>query len=225
MKHWHCLLVSFLVLCCLTYSHGQEESLVPGSDFNSYVIALLQSYPSDGTHQYYWPSQSDWKGNTRDLFYRDTLFAKGDTYSRCYCCGLTFEVFFRAYEKYCHDKGAPFIIKDFDITVLNRFLRQWFGADGNLTTLQNAIVANALGKAVSHSEAQAGDFVQLWRHSGSGHSVIFINWVKNNNDQVVGFRYWSTQKATNGIGYNTEYFGTSGSTLDSNRLYIARVGK
>lgn len=223
MKHVSLVCVWALVLCGLL--HSQEQTLVPESDFNRYVVDMLQSYPTDGTHQYYWPTQGDWKGVTRDLHYRDALFARGDTYGRCYCCGITFEVFFRAYEKYCRDKGWPFIIKDFDSAGLNRFLRQWFGSDGNLTTLQNAIVSNGLGKAVSHNDAQRGDFVQLWRHSGSGHSVIFWEWAKNNNGQVIGFRYWSTQKSTNGIGYNTEYFGSSGSTLDVNRLYIARVGK
>jgi hypothetical protein len=49
--------------------------------------------------------------------------------------------------------------------------------------------------------------VQLWRWSGSGHSVIFVNWVRDENQQITGMRYWSSQRATNGIGYRTEYFG------------------
>jgi hypothetical protein len=216
-----CLL---LLVCSIMPSVLADNDQIPGNDFSRYVMETLQSYPTDGTHQYYWPSLGDWKGNTRDLHYRGSLFARGDTWGRCYCCGLTFEVFFRAYEKYCQDKGWSFIIKDFDIHRLSNFLRQWFGSDGNLTTLQNAIVSNGLGRAISMADAQPGDFIQFWRHSGSGHSVIFINWVKNNKDEVVGLHYWCTQKSTNGIGYAREYFGNS-SGIDIARIHIARVGK
>lgn len=217
-----CLLTPVLMAQGIPAQANESEPQISQNAFNAYVIAMLKSYPTDGTHQYYWPTQGAWKGNTRDLLYRGSLFAQGDTYGRCYCCGLTFEVFFRAYEKWCQDQARPFIIKDFDTSALNRFLRQWFGADGNMTTLQNAVVGNGLGQAIPVLHAEAGDFIQLWRHNGSGHSVIFIAWEKNYNGQVIGMKYWSTQKISNGIGYNTEYFGTT-SGVDINKVYVARV--
>ena len=34
-----------------------------------------------------------------------------------------------------------------------------------------------------------GDPVQLWRFSGSGHSVIFIDWVTDTDGTTVGLYY------------------------------------
>lgn len=213
----------FLLSATLCFCYAQEKNeLESGSDFNDYVISMLESYPTDGTHQYYWPSSGTWAGVTRDLYYRGALFTQGDTFKRCYCCGITFEVFFRAYEKYCKDQGKDFIIKDFDSKKLNTFLRQWFGSDGNRKTLLNAVLSNNLGYSVAMDKAKKGDFVQLWRYSGSGHSVIFISWVYDASGKLYGMKYWSTQGSTNGIGYRTEYFsGNSG--VDTTQLYIARV--
>ena len=184
---------------------------------------MLQSYPTDGTHQYYWPSSGGWSGNTCDLYYRGELFLQGDSFGRCYCCGLTFEVFFRAYQKYCQEHGWTFIIKNFDDAALRRFKGQWFGSDGNRKTLQNAIVSNGIGQAISLTNARKGDFVQFWRYSGSGHSVIFAEWVKDAAGNKIGLKYWSTQSSSNGIGYRTEYFSGSYG-VDPDQIYIARVG-
>jgi hypothetical protein len=73
-------------------------------------------------------------------------------------------------------------------------------------------------------EAQEGDIVQFWRHSGSGHNPVFVNWVRNASNQITGVRYWATQTSTNGIGYLTESFGAT-SGLNSARFYIARAVK
>jgi hypothetical protein len=106
--------------------------------------------------------------------------------------------------------------------MLRRFRAQWFGADGNKKTLQNAIVSNMLGKAVSIENSRPGDFVQFWRYSGSGHSVILVEWVRNNLQKIVGIKYWSTQSVSHGIGYRIEYFGGS-QGIDPNQVYIARI--
>jgi hypothetical protein len=73
-------------------------------------------------------------------------------------------------------------------------------------------------------EAQEGDFVQLWRWSGSGHNPVFVNWVRNTSGQITGVRYWGSQSSTNGIGYQTESFGTT-SGMNRNRFYIGRASK
>ncbi|NUM35007.1 MAG: hypothetical protein HUU50_10715 [Candidatus Brocadiae bacterium] len=216
--------MSFRILLLLLFvsffsCYAQEETR---PDFNAYVVSILEKYPTDGTHPYYWPSSGTWAGITRDLHYRGALFAKGDDFKRCFCCGITFEVFFLAYEKHCQDQGKEFIIQNFDAKALNTFLKQWFGSDGNRKTLLNAIVSNGLGFSVPMDKAKKGDFVQLWRYSGSGHSVIFISWVYDAQGKRNGLKYWSTQGSTNGIGYRTEYFGGS-KGIDTEQLYIARV--
>ena len=82
----------------------------------------------------------------------------------------------------------------------------------------------AVGLASSDWEsARAGDFVQLWRRSGSGHSVVFLSWVRKGG-KIVGLRYWSTQPSTNGIGVSAEYFDRGRAPLDRKRFYLCRVG-
>ncbi|WP_372370512.1 hypothetical protein [Candidatus Uabimicrobium sp. HlEnr_7] len=200
------------------------QDKIPSEDFNTYVIDALKNFATDGTHTYHWPKSGGWAGNTADLYYQGKLFSKGDSKKRCYCCGLTFEVFFIAYKKYCVDNGWEFSIKDFDSAKLKKFRGQWFGSDGNRKTLLNALETNKLGKKVTFSDAKAGDFVQLWRHSGSGHSVVFISWLRDSKGNITGLQYWSTQTSTNGVHYNTEYFGEK-KGLKRSETYIARVGK
>src|SRR5215203_5055156 len=52
-------------------------------DLGALVQALLAEYPTDGTNDYWWPTDSDWAGTTRDVWYRGALVAEGDPYGRC----------------------------------------------------------------------------------------------------------------------------------------------
>jgi hypothetical protein len=198
----------------------QEEPL------NDLVVQVLKSYPTDGSHGYYWPRGSDWEGTTQDLVYQGTKVCTGDAKKRSYCCGLTFEVFFKAYEKWCAAKKKEFRIGDLDADGLTEFRLQWYGAsrknpDRKKLCLE-AVVTAKLGRAIEKLEdARPGDFVQLWRRDGSGHSVIFVEWVRSGG-RITGLQYWSTQGATKGIGYHTEKFGEK-KGIDPDHLYIVRV--
>ncbi|MBI2901909.1 MAG: hypothetical protein HYY17_17130 [Planctomycetes bacterium] len=193
--------------------------------FNEAVVEVMKSYPADGTHDYYWPRGSGWEGTTQDLVYAGRKIASGDPKRRCYCCGLTFEVFFKAYEKHCADRGAGFKIGTLDANDLHEFRLRWFGASSNgdrRKLCEEAVVSYRLGRRIERIEdARPGDFVQLWRRDGSGHSVIFVEW-KVEGGKIAGITYWSTQKATKGIGVHTEKFGeTKG--VDRDQLHIVRV--
>jgi hypothetical protein len=65
--------------------------------------------------------------------------------------------------------------------------------------------------------------LQFWRHSGSGHNNIFIDWETDGDGTIIGVTYWSTQGSTDGVDYNTEYFGTSGSRIDPNSFFAGRA--
>ena len=54
--------------------------------------------------------------------------------------------------------------------------------------------------------------------------MVFLGWVREKK-KIVGIRYWSTQSSTKGIGERTERFGTSGSTVKKDELYVVRVGR
>ena len=89
-----------------------------------------------------------------------------------------------------------------------------------------ALEAYGLGdKIADMKNVQKGDFVQIWRTSGSGHSVIFINWTTNAVGDTTGMRYWSTQTSTNGVNYNTEYFSGLGGNIDKTHTYYSRGRK
>lgn len=190
-------------------------------DFNTHVAAIMDTYPTDGTHGYYWPKTGTWIGTTRTLRYAGEVLAEGDPKGRCHCCGLTFEVFLRAWERHCKATSKPYRILDWKIDKVRAFRKQWFGTSGDRATLHTAITENGLGRRVTDLEkAKAGDFIQLWRESGSGHSCIFKAWVRDEEGKITALRYWSTQKSTNGIGERTEKL----SALKLDELYIVRVG-
>lgn len=44
------------------------------------------------------------------------------------------------------------------------------------------------------------------RESQTGHTVVFINWLRDSGGRIIGVHYWSSQGSTNGIAYKNEYF-------------------
>jgi len=220
----------FVALVSMPAQAGDGEKAkpvlpAPGA-LNPHVLAVLANYPTDGTHGYHWPKKGSWLGFTRTLTYRGKVLGKGDAKGRCHCSGITFEVFFRAWERWAKAAKRPFVIGDLDPKGLRRFVSEWFGASGDRATLHAALTGHGFGTRVTDWEkARPGDFVQLWRHSGSGHSCIFLAWVRKKG-KIVGLRYWSTQSSTRGIGERAEFFGKAeeGRGVKREELYIVRVG-
>src|SRR5262245_50765509 len=68
-----------------------------------------------------------------------------------------------------------------------------------------AVEKLGIGKQIEFKNARRGDFLQLWRTTKSGHSVVFLEWVKVGGSPI-GVKYRSSQPATKGIGDNIEYF-------------------
>jgi hypothetical protein len=202
-----------------------EKWLPKADDFTKALLEIVKSYPTDGTHKYHWPRQGSWPGTTRDLFYAGEKVCEGDPEKRCYCCGLTFEVFFRAWEKCCEDAKRPFKILSLDPKGVTDLRHEWFGpTEKDRTTLQKAITRFELGKKIDLKDARAGDFCQFWRRSGNGHSVILLEVQKDDAGSPTALRYWSTQSSTNGVHENTEKFGTQKAGVIVEETYVARVG-
>lgn len=215
-----------LLLAACEEVEAPAPTVPPLGALNRHVLAVVRTYPRDGTHAYHWPREGAWLGFTRTLTYDGEVLGEGDAKGRCYCCGLTFEVFFRAWERWCREAERPFRIGSLDAAGLRRFVGEWFGSDGNRETLHAALTRHDLGVRIEALEdARAGDFVQLWRHSGSGHSVVFLDWVRNETGRIEGLRYWSTQSKTRGIGEREERFGEDGASVKRDELYVVRVGR
>jgi hypothetical protein len=138
-----------------------------------------------------------------DVLWDGKVILKGNPEQLTYCCGLTLQAYIMACT--ATDKHLGTVA---DVMAIRR---KWFIADVDMeeSLFSNkgpvdALVPAGHGRQVSIDEAVPGDCVQLWRKSGSGHSVIFIN--SFTEDGIRALKYWSTQPATKGIGYRTEYF-------------------
>ncbi len=193
----------------------------PGEPLNAFVLDVMRSYPTDGSHGFHWPKSGGWEGTTQDVVYAGHTLTTGDPQRRSYCCGLTFEVYVRAL--LAASGGAP--VEGLSAETLHELRLRFFG-DSKISPerrrlCQFGLESLELGTSITElDQAKAGDFVQLWRHSGSGHSAIFVNWVWK-KDTIVGLTYWSTQRSTRGIGYHTEEIGPG--AIKRDEVFVARA--
>lgn len=186
---------------------------IPPSKFlNQIVSDIIKTYPLGGG--YLWPDPSD--GVTTDVLYHGEVVAKAGKGS--YCCGLTFEVYLAACERYARLQGFDsYNLREGNDVLsawgVKKMKSDWYVATGGKGGVVDALVPRGLGIGVELEDVQEGDFIQFWRKSGSGHSAILIT--ANENE----IEYFSTQPSTHGIGYRTEKFDS----VKKDELYIARA--
>lgn len=198
-------------------------------DLNPYVLKVIDAYPPTDSGEYPYrckPLEYDkYLGVTQNLYYQGRIVAKAHPNgSRCsYCCGLTFEVLYRAMKLRNMQKGIdPDNYNNMTFYDLFNLLQLWF-IEGEDDSPQKAIQFYGLGKKITNwEEAKSGDFCDFSRNNGSGHSVIFINWVRNPEGKITGLRYFSSN--SRGIGYLTEYFSDTGGKILRDWVRLARVG-
>lgn len=216
--------VALGIVVALGVASAQEVEAPDGSlvPLNEHVLAVVQSYPLNGQHRYHWPKSGGWKGVTQDVRWGERVLAKGDPEGRCYCCGLTYEVYVRALLHAGGGKPLPSIDGDTLAEMLLRFFGDSKQAPERRKLCQYGLSSLKLGWAITKLEdARAGDFVQFWRHSGSGHQAVFVNWIYKRGE-IVGLTYWSSQGSTQGIGYHSEWIGPEGIKRDE--IYVGRAG-
>jgi hypothetical protein len=200
----------------------QDDQDVTESDWNAVTLDLIDTYPTDGSFTYDWTDAGH--GTTIDIYYQGEVVAYAGPGATCFCCGITFEVYMRAFAQIDEELGGDGFLNGMSVDDVFDLRRDWFvrdvWGDGPGVGFENY----GLGEPVlDWADALPGDPVQLWRFSGSGHSVIFIDWVTDADGTIVGLDYWSTQPSTDGIGYGREYFGTGGSDMDPAYFYVSRA--
>ena len=194
------------------------------ADFNEVVLDLVDSYPQDGTFEYYWPQSGSWSGGTRDVWYQDELVGSGGGYSACYCSGITWEVYLRAWQEWAAQNGED--ADDLNGVTADEIWdmrRDWYVRDLYGPGPSIAMETYGVGVEVeSFDDWEPGDFVQLWRTSGTGHTAIFMGWIEDDSGNRLGMDYVSCQGSTDGYGINDEYFGSHSGALDPAYMYAGR---
>jgi hypothetical protein len=221
----------------LAKAYAREDLVTDDADgsLNPYVLKVISAYPVDGSYPYHcsWePREYDiYNGVTQDLWYKGMVVAKAyPDGSRCsYCCGFTFEVFVRAMKLRNIQKGLD--ADDFNGLTFNdlfNVLQLWY-IEGNGDSEQRAITSYGLGRAVTDFEqVRPGDFLSYSTTPPGGHSVIFIDWLRDDQNKIVGLKYFSSNlSGTHGVGYGSGHFSDSrpnGHGILRGSLHIGRVG-
>lgn len=144
---------------------------------------------------YLWPSPDKTAGGcTTDLMLGTERILRAGRGT--YCCGITLEVFWRGWARFAADYGVPFM-GGISLEQAKALQRAWFCIGTRAGPLA-ALVPLGLGVEVAADRSQPGDFAQLWRRGGTGHSVMVLGVSQNR------ISYFSTQKSTDGIGSTTE---------------------
>ncbi|HOA74227.1 MAG TPA: hypothetical protein PL151_19880 [Phycisphaerae bacterium] len=218
---------------------------------NPYVLRVIDAYPLDGSYPYHcgWtPREYDlYNGVTQDMWYKGMVVAKAyPDGSRCsYCCGLTFEIFIRAMKLRNIQKGLdPDDFNGMTFNDLFNMLQLWY-IEGPGDCEQRAITSYGLGRAIEDFEdAKPGDFLSYSTTPPGGHSVVFIDWIREPESEaqakaddgrgekkkgkIVGLKYFSSNlSGTKGVGYGQGRFSdstASGKGILRKSLRIARVG-
>jgi hypothetical protein len=221
----------------LAKAYAREEMVTDDAEgsLNPYVLKVVSAYPLDGSYPYHcsWtPREYDiYNGVTQDLWYRGMVVAKAyPDGSRCsYCCGFTFEVFVRAMKLRNIQKGLdPDDFNGMTFSDLFNMLQLWY-IEGPGDSEQRGITSYGLGRAITDLEqVKAGDFLSYSTTPPGGHSVIFIEWNRDAQNRIVGFKYFSSNlSGTHGVGYGSGRFSdsnASGRGILRKSLRIARVG-
>jgi hypothetical protein len=148
-----------------------------------------------------------------------------------YCTGFTFAVCFTC----ALNRG---LLEDFTDEDINNMQKIWNQGDASkkpklcVDAISKPIASNLkpLGKEVSLEQSEANDFCQIWRTSGSGHSVILMEKIVKDG-KITGIKYISSNASVNpssgktGVGEITEYFSDSGGKLIRENTYFARLNQ
>ncbi len=187
-----------------------------GVTFAAETLEVARAYHDGGGYD------NNWKGTgvpQEIRFKNERILAKG---KGTYCCGFTFAVAMGV----AQERG---LIADKRPEEIRAFQKQWYGATEESREIQCAMAVDKLGigKRIEPDEARPGDFLQFWRTSKSGHSVVFLDWAEQDGRRI-GFKYRSSQGSTKGIGDRVEFFADADGKqglVDRERMYFCRLNE
>ncbi|MFT5584473.1 MAG: hypothetical protein ACI9VR_002058 [Cognaticolwellia sp.] len=193
--------------------------------FSERVADTISSYPQDGSYSYYWPQGGSWSGSTQNLYYQGEQVADDGGYSACYCSGITWEWYLVTWQQLAQEQALdPDSLGQLDTADIWTMRRDWYvrdlDGDGPGAALKDRGIGDLVG---DWDQVVRGDFVQFWRTSGSGHTAVFWDWETDGSGNRTGIQYASCQGASDGLGLNSEFFGTKSGAIDPSLVYFGRA--
>ena len=178
--------------------------------FDKYILETIELLIREDSNLGYGDGQ-----HTRSLYYNgDQIFAVKDRTS--HCVGITMQTLVMAMNKYYEDtKDASVWNMPSSWLKWEPFKYCWY-VDSAIKCYgaRDALVKYGIGEKVEDfSKLRPADFVNYDRTSGTGHSVIFLNYLYDDGNSgteyksnAIGFKYFSSQGSTNGAGYKNAFF-------------------
>lgn len=211
----------------------QPQSNLQGY-LNSYVLDTIKEYKI-GNYPYLLNNDyENYNGVSENLYYQGELLLKAHPSGNraTHCTGITFEVFFKSMQRRNKDLGIdPYNFNGMTKDELYDFVLTWYVANGSKSQSNLAVAVERYGignKITNMEDAAPGDFIDFSRENNTGHTAVFLNWIREGNE-IIGFKYWSSQDTTNGVNYKEEYFNIKGSNGSKHgnvlidNIYIARI--
>lgn len=146
-----------------------------------------------------------------------------------HCAGFTFAVCYIT----ALNRG---LLNDFTEDDIKKMWGIWTEADGTrypkmcVKAISEPMRAGLkrIGREVSLADAQAGDFCQIWRTTGTTHQAILVEKILKDG-KIVGLKYLSSNPIINpdtnktGIGVVAEFYQGSGGDMLLENTYFARL--
>lgn len=228
-------------------------SLLPEqAGFNKYVVDAINDwnlYPKDSTYPYCYnnpscePDVDIYFGIIHDGYYLGEYLFEGT--GKCYCSGHSLEIFLDAYQRWQVDNGVAESVQFGDLTLddmdLGNFYQYWYGwGVTNVPNAGDAFEYSGIGMNIYQDDwdkALTGDFLMFSRSNGTGHAVMFVNWVMD-GDEYVGIRYYGcngnadshpdpddpdNEHGVSGPSFATEYFKDHGGKVLPKYVFLGRA--
>jgi len=239
----------------VTFTPIQEGCSIPVQPgFNEYTVRAINDwsrFPKDGTYPYCWEYYGQscgatW-GHIHDGYYAtESMFPGGGD---CFCSGHTLEIFLWAYRLWLAENGlSEDVLFEYSGNVLSagevdvgHFYQRWQGFGvADYASSADAFEEAGIGANLYQGDwddVLPGDYVNLSRNNGTGHAVIFVDWVWEGG-QRAGLRYYGCNSSgdscpdsgdpenttgNSGPSFKTEYFSTHGGSVLTTYLFIGRV--
>jgi hypothetical protein len=196
----------------VTFRPAQTD---PKDTFNEYMLQAVRRLDQDFSGRGYDINSA----LTHDVRYGEVGVVKASNPPYTMCVAAVLEVVLEAMNLYAEATGDATCFDHLDRrswqTYHDKHIRGHVWVDPEVFSFGTADAARhfGMGMNVPFKELTPGSVLNLNRTTGSGHAVVFIGFIDRQGGEapqwdadVVGFKYFSSQPATRGLGYRYGVF-------------------